>query len=64
MTVRQCIDAYSKFAETVFSDPVSKFSFQDGRFKASKLERAIKDIVKDQAQGELMLDSRPDACKV
>ncbi len=64
MTVRECIDNYSKFAEAVFGDPVSKLRFQDGQFKASNLERAVRDIVTKQGQGQTMFDDRPEACKV
>lgn len=64
MTVSQCIDAYVNIAKDVFGDRAPSWTFQDGRFKASNLEKAVKDIVRDQAQGEKMLDTRPESCKV
>ncbi|KAG5634305.1 hypothetical protein H0H81_002476, partial [Sphagnurus paluster] len=43
MSVQEAIAAYVRFARTVFSR--KKWFFQDGTFKASVLERAIKEIV-------------------
>lgn len=64
MTVRQCIDAYANFARRVFGEPVSSWKLQEGRFKADNLEAVIKDLVKEQAQGDKMFDPRQGACKV
>jgi hypothetical protein len=64
MSVSQCIDAYATFAREVFGDPVSKWRLQEGRFKAINLEAAVQKIVKEQAQGDKMFDTRQAACKV
>ena len=45
MDVVTAIDSYNNLAEQVFSDP--KRWPADGRFKATKLEEAIKSVVKD-----------------
>jgi hypothetical protein len=44
MSVEDSKKAYGQLAKEVFSDV--KFHGSDGKFKASKLERAIKQIVK------------------
>jgi len=45
MDVVTAIDSYNNLAEQVFSDP--KRWLADGRFKATKLEEAIKSVVRD-----------------
>ena len=45
MDVDTAIDSYNNLAQQVFSDP--KRWPADGRFKATKLEEAIKSVVKD-----------------
>jgi hypothetical protein len=58
MAVDDAITAYDRIAKEVFSE--TKYFFQDGAFKASKLERAIKKIVGDNSASkdpqELMKD--------
>ena len=64
MSVEDAIACYGALAKTVFGD-VKRFG--DGKFKASNLENAIKDIVKKQTgqEDERMMDSRPngECCK-
>ena len=45
MDVDTAIDSYNNLARQVFSDP--KRWLADGRFKATKLEAAIKSVVSD-----------------
>ena len=45
MDVATAIDSYDNLTQQVFSDP--KRWLVDGRFKASKLEEAIKSVVRD-----------------
>jgi hypothetical protein len=45
MDVETAIDSYNHLAQQVFSDP--KRWPADGRFKATKLEEAIKSVVRD-----------------
>ena len=45
MDVNTAIDSYNNLAQHVFSDP-NQFP-ADGRFKATKLEQAIKSVVCD-----------------
>jgi len=45
MDVVDAIDSYNNLAQQVFSDP--KRWPADGRFKATKLEEAIKSVVHD-----------------
>ena len=44
MDVESAIECYDQMAQQVFSD--LKFGFREGKFKASKLEEAIKSVVK------------------
>jgi len=64
MSLENTISHYANLTEEVFSD---KQTGGDGKFKASKLEKAIKDIVKAETgqEDERMLDTPPDAkgCK-
>lgn len=65
LTVAEAIDKYRQLAGDVFSD--RKFLVQDGKFKASKLEKAIKDVVEwklgnGHAQ-ERMFESGVKGCK-
>jgi hypothetical protein len=61
LTVDEAIDQYGQFARHVFSK--KKRKGKDGTFKASKLEEAIKTIVKsygvEKSVNEKMLDPRP-----
>ncbi|KAI0269331.1 acyl transferase/acyl hydrolase/lysophospholipase [Gloeopeniophorella convolvens] len=63
MSVDEAIVCYGGLSEKVFSDV--KHGLHEGKFKASKLEEAIKKIVK-QMTGDaesMMLDPNPAACK-
>jgi hypothetical protein len=66
MSVDDAIAAYAKLAKEVFSDVKPKG--HEGRFKASKLEDAIKQIVGAHSASkdpeERMKDSRNNACKM
>jgi hypothetical protein len=68
MTVGQCINAYGKLSEGVFGHPNWAWKNPEAQFKASKLERAVKDTVMsygiNQDPGEKMVDIRKDSCKV
>ena len=59
MSVEQAVRCYGTLAETVFSDV--KQTGADEGFRASKLEKAIKEIVKEQAaqENELMMGTPP-----
>ncbi|KAJ7841447.1 FabD lysophospholipase-like protein [Mycena leptocephala] len=65
MSVKDAVKAYGELSKEVFSDVKSQGS--DGRFKASKLEKAIKGIVgahsalQDPEEG--MEDTRENPCK-
>ena len=65
MSVEQAVRCYGTFAGTVFSDV--KQPGGDGSFKASKLEMAIKEIVKEQTgqENERMMGTLPNdkGCK-
>ena len=65
MSVEQAIRCYGTLAGSVFSDVNQTGG--DGSFKASKLERAIKKIVKEQTaqENECMIRVPPHAkgCK-
>ncbi|KAJ7887710.1 FabD lysophospholipase-like protein, partial [Mycena leptocephala] len=65
MSVKDAVKAYGELSKEVFSDVKSQGS--DGRFKASKLEKAIKGIVgahsASQDPQEGMEDTRENPCK-
>ena len=50
MTVDDAIKAYQQLAGKVFSDV--KRTTSDGKFKATELEKAIKEIVKSNTENE------------
>ena len=64
MSVAEAIECYGTLAERVFS---TTKRIGDGRFKASKLEEVIKEIVREKLgdPDARMLDARPesDGCK-
>ncbi|KAJ7770415.1 acyl transferase/acyl hydrolase/lysophospholipase [Mycena metata] len=66
MSVEDAVKAYGELSKEVFSDVKSKG--HDGRFKASKLEKAIKQIVgghsASQDPDEGIKDTRENACKI
>ncbi|KAJ7478855.1 acyl transferase/acyl hydrolase/lysophospholipase [Mycena galericulata] len=65
MSVKDAVKAYGELSKEVFSDVKSQGS--DGRFKTSKLEKAIKRIVgahsASQDPEEGLKDTRENACK-
>jgi hypothetical protein len=65
MSVTEAIAYYGTISERVFSD-VKPFG-RDGKFKASKLEQVIKEIVKERTEreDERMVDTRSEdeGCK-
>ena len=65
MSVEKAIECYGTLGGTVLSDV--KQTGSDGRFKASKLEKATKDIVKEQTghENEHMMGMPPQGkgCK-
>ncbi|KAF8149284.1 FabD/lysophospholipase-like protein [Mycena galopus ATCC 62051] len=65
MSVEEAKKAYSVLSKEVFSDP--KLQGSDGRFKASKLEKAVKIVVATHSTSlnpeERMKDTRDSACK-
>jgi hypothetical protein len=65
MSTTEAIEHYGTLAQRVFSD--AKLVGGEGRFKASKLEDAIKEIVEKKTgrADEPMMDPRPEgeACK-
>ena len=65
MSIEDCQKAYGKFAESVFNDPKRGFGFQEGRYKATNLKKAIVDIVNHyDKENDDMLDPSQNACKV
>jgi hypothetical protein len=65
MTIEDCQNAYGKFAESVFNDPKRGLGFQEGRYKATNLKKAIVDIVNHyDKENDNLLDHRQNACKV
>ncbi|KAL4247804.1 hypothetical protein ABKN59_007113 [Abortiporus biennis] len=66
MTVQECIDAFNEMAETIFTNPFkdTDFLLTGAKYKASVLERAIKDVVASQLDSEdaIMLD-QDNKCK-
>ena len=59
MSVEQAVRCYGTLAGIVFSDV--KQTWGDGRFKASQLEKVIKEIVKEQTghENERMMGTPP-----
>jgi hypothetical protein len=66
MSVEDSKKAYGQLAQEVFSDV--KFQGSAGKFKASKLEKAIKQIAETYSESrnpeERLEDSRDNACKM
>ena len=65
MSVEKAVTSYGTLAGAVFSD--MKKTWGDGGFKASQLEKVIKEIVKEQTgqENECMMGTLPDdkGCK-
>ena len=70
MDIQSCIDAYSELSRDVFSKkgllPVDKSGNVKGRYKASKLENAIKKIIRDSGTLEdgPFNDGKDRGCRV
>ncbi|CAE6365136.1 unnamed protein product [Rhizoctonia solani] len=66
MPINAVIEQYIKLTEKVLSE--TKYSWQDGIFKATLLEEATKNIIHRYSEPRdketLLLDTRPDSCKV
>ncbi|EUC62220.1 patatin-like phospholipase [Rhizoctonia solani AG-3 Rhs1AP] len=66
MPINVAIAQYIKLTEKVLSE--TKYSWQDGIFKATLLEEATKSIVQKYSESRdtetHLLDTRPDGCKV
>jgi hypothetical protein len=66
LSVQDAIEAYNMLSRDVFG--TRKLYFSDGKFKATNLEKAIKDQVEKTLgsgrRDERMLDAGVDACKV
>ncbi|CAE6414317.1 unnamed protein product [Rhizoctonia solani] len=66
MPLDVAIERYIQLTQKVLRE--TKHSWQDGRFKATFLEEAIKGIVRDYSElrdeDTRLLDTRPDSCKV
>ena len=64
MDVNTAINSYNNLAQDVFSDP--NLFPADGRFKATKLEQAIKSVVRDvtgNAEEPLLEVSNATVCR-
>ena len=63
MSVENAVRCYGTLSGTVFSD--MKQAWGDGRFKASQLEKVIKEIVKEQTrkENERMMPPHDRGCK-
>ena len=65
MSVEKAVRCYGTLTGTVFSDV--KQAWGDGRFKATQLEKVIKEIVKEQTgqENERMMGTTPhdSGCK-
>jgi len=65
MSTTEALTEYNQLARYIFGD--KKWAFQDGAFKATRLEKAIKEIVERYAGDDNsdMLDLRGDSvCKM
>jgi hypothetical protein len=55
MTTKEALQAYNSITRAVFCKENRKPAYRDGTFKAKILEDKIKDVVKEQELGDLML---------
>jgi hypothetical protein len=66
MPLKEAIERYIQLTQKVLRE--TKYGWQDGRFKATFLEEAVKEIVRDYSELKdeetRLLDTRPDSCKV
>lgn len=60
MNTDEALRQYNALARKIFSQENQKYFFQDGKYKASTLERVMKAAIKDSTEGatgeETMLD--------
>lgn len=65
LTTSEAISAYSVLAKEIFSK--KNLPWKDGTFKASNLEKAIKDVLEEKLgkghSNEMMYDTREAICK-
>ena len=61
MTTRDALRTYNKIAESVFCKSNRKQSFKDGAFKATTLEKQVRDLVAEKGLGEYMLYEQGEA---
>ena len=69
MDIQPCIDAYSELSRCIFSEkgiPVDWRGHVKGKFKATKLEEAVKEIIKGSGSPEdtLLDDGKGRGCRV
>ncbi|KAL8734464.1 MAG: hypothetical protein Q9181_003167 [Wetmoreana brouardii] len=61
MTTKDALQTYNKLAGSVFCKGNRKYSYQDGAFKATTLEKEVQDLVAAKKLGESMLREDGDA---
>ncbi|KAL8701275.1 MAG: hypothetical protein Q9201_005000 [Fulgogasparrea decipioides] len=61
MTTKEALRTYNKLAGSVFCKDNRKFSFKDGAFKATTLEKEVQHLVAAKKLGESMLREDDDA---
>ena len=61
MTTKDALRAYNEIAGAVFCKANQKWTFQDGAFKATTLEKRIQDLVAAKELGECMLRENGEA---
>lgn len=69
MDIQPCIDAYSELSRRIFSTrglPVDWRGHVNGRYKASELEDAVKEIIRDSGSPEdaPLADGKDRGCRV
>jgi len=69
MSVADCIDAYISLSDRVFRKTRHRVTLRgkiQGRFDSDELERAVKEVVKEQGLQEdaLLKDAPESSCKV
>lgn len=61
MTTGDALRTYNKISGSIFCRSNQKYSFQDGAFKATTLEKQIQSLVAEKALGEYILDEKDEA---
>lgn len=69
MDIQPCIDAYSELSRNIFCDKGRSVNWKGnitGKYKASKLEDAVRRIIKDSGSSEeaSLDDGRDRGCRV